>query len=234
MLRFAAYLPGPVIGFGPSGRGRVGDLDEEPACRLVELADLILEPVNGSQQLDVHVELGLVPSAVADPDRASPGPAVQMGQLAFGEVVLPTKAAHEPHEATLSSIRAAEASSVSRTGDASHARDHPSAKSRVSPTFMGITATAEESMMLSCRLLHNVSRSGPPCDTITASPPVRSNGTTSPYSGRCRYSMWTVALPSRHSTCRTSRWGKRTRGRADARQDRRATRRSAAPDRSPW
>ena len=80
VARLAAYLPDPVIGFVPVPRGRVGDTHEERLRVRRQVGEVVGEPVDGIQQLAVHVELPLVPSPVADPHRRAVAPARQVVQ----------------------------------------------------------------------------------------------------------------------------------------------------------
>jgi hypothetical protein len=51
--------------------------------------------VQRGQEFAVDVVLGLSPGAVADPDRARPAPAAQVGQGPFGQVVLAPDPVHD-------------------------------------------------------------------------------------------------------------------------------------------
>jgi hypothetical protein len=68
--------------------GRVGQRDQEGAHVVVDRGDPVGQAVRGDEQFAVHVDLLLVPGAVADPDRPAVAPAPQVRQGAFGEVVL--------------------------------------------------------------------------------------------------------------------------------------------------
>ena len=80
----------------PARGGGVGARDEEPlACRRRWSGQLVGEPQCGAEQLAVDVDLALVPGAVADPHRPAVAPALEVRQLALGEVVLAADAEHD-------------------------------------------------------------------------------------------------------------------------------------------
>src|SRR6266540_3378099 len=62
------------------------------APRISQLRD---QPLRGPEQLAVHVELALVPGAVADPHRPAVPPASQVPQLPLGEVPLSADPEHD-------------------------------------------------------------------------------------------------------------------------------------------
>jgi hypothetical protein len=95
MLRVAADLPDPGVLLHPVGAGGVGAGDQEPAGVVVDAADLVRQRGGRAEQFPVHVDLALVPGAVADPDRPAVLPAGQMAEFPFAEVVL---AAHAEHD----------------------------------------------------------------------------------------------------------------------------------------
>ena len=95
MARLPAHLPHAGVLAAPALGGGVGQLRHE----LLDLGMQVTEPlpveVKSVQQLAVHVELGLVPGAVADPHRAGVAPAAQVRQLTLGEVVLAADPVHD-------------------------------------------------------------------------------------------------------------------------------------------
>ena len=96
MLRVAAHLPDALVLLRASGSAAVSA--QAIRNRLVSssiVAELVGEPVRGAEQLAVHVDLLLVPGAVADPHRTAVPPALQVRQFAFGQVVLAADAEHD-------------------------------------------------------------------------------------------------------------------------------------------
>jgi hypothetical protein len=79
----AAYLPDTLVFVLPAAPGDVGRGDQEAAGGLVEVAELVGQPVGGAEQLTVDVELALAPGVVADSHRAAVPPAGQVGKLAL-------------------------------------------------------------------------------------------------------------------------------------------------------
>src|SRR6516225_701257 len=61
----------------------------------MQLSELLAVQVERVDQLSVDVELGLAPSAVADPDGSGVTPAAQVRQLALAEVVLAGDPVHD-------------------------------------------------------------------------------------------------------------------------------------------
>ena len=93
--RLAADLPDAVVRLVPARRGRVGEAHQEVAGVPAQHAELVAKLKRRVEQLAVHVELRLVPGAVADPDRRAVPPARQVRQGALGEVVLAADAEHD-------------------------------------------------------------------------------------------------------------------------------------------
>ena len=93
--RRTADLPDALVLLGPApGRG-VGHGDEELLGRGVQLADLLAQPVDGSQQLAVHVDLALGPGPVADAHRSAVPPPCQVGELTLGQISLGADPEHD-------------------------------------------------------------------------------------------------------------------------------------------
>src|SRR6266540_1779847 len=86
--RGAADLPDALVLLLPAHGGGVGRCDQEAADDRLDLTQLRDQPLRGPEQLAVHVELALVPGAVADPHRPAVPPASQVPQLPLGEVPL--------------------------------------------------------------------------------------------------------------------------------------------------
>ena len=115
MAGFAPNLPDAVILLVPTPGGGVGHLDEElsggrrevrrlvplvgrgerPHAALDRIEDAVGQPMHGAQQLSVDVELALAPGPVADPNGCRPAPALQVGQLPFGQVPLAADPEHD-------------------------------------------------------------------------------------------------------------------------------------------
>ena len=82
VARLAAHLPHPCVGLAPAPRGRVGQVGHEGLDLRVQLRGS-RGTADRAEQLAVHVELRLVPGAVAHPHRTRLPPAAQVGQLAL-------------------------------------------------------------------------------------------------------------------------------------------------------
>ena len=95
MLRVAAHLPDALVLLPPADRRGIGAGDQEPLRVVVDVAELVGEPVRGAEQLAVHVDLLLVPGAVAHPDGTAVPPSVQVRKFPLGQVVLAADAEHD-------------------------------------------------------------------------------------------------------------------------------------------
>ena len=101
MLRLPAHLPHAGVLAAPALRGGVGQVCHELLDLGMQIAEALPVEMKRVQQLAVHVELRLVPGAVADAHRARVAPAAQVRQLALGEVVLPADPVHDLEGAAL-------------------------------------------------------------------------------------------------------------------------------------
>ena len=95
MAGLAPDLPDAVIRLLPAGGGDVGQVGEEATGDRPEAVELVGQSVGGIEQLAVHVELPLVPGAIADAHRRAGAPAGQVRELALAEVVLAADAEHD-------------------------------------------------------------------------------------------------------------------------------------------
>jgi hypothetical protein len=67
-----------LIALVPARRSGLRDVHEEAFGGIVELVELVREPVDGVQELPVDIELSLVPRAVAHAHRPAVPPARQV------------------------------------------------------------------------------------------------------------------------------------------------------------
>ena len=100
----APDLPDAVVLFLPPFRGEVGQVSEEPARDVVDAVQLLRQSMDRVEQLAVHVELSLVPGAVADPYRRAALPAGEVGELALAQVVFAPDAVHDLQVGTLAHL----------------------------------------------------------------------------------------------------------------------------------
>jgi len=81
-------LPHSCVGLRPTGRGPVGEHNEQISEPLVELAQIISQEVDGVEDLAVYVELELGPRLVTDTDRAAVAVAAQVFQRVLSQITL--------------------------------------------------------------------------------------------------------------------------------------------------
>ena len=85
----------PLSGSFHCARRRVGDVGKKHRRGAVELTHSRREQVGGGKELTVHVELGLLPGAVADADRPTIRVALQMRELVLEQQSPASNAVHD-------------------------------------------------------------------------------------------------------------------------------------------
>ena len=83
-----ASLPDPFVRFAPAPAHRFAETGQQARRILVEAATSLREAGRGVDHLAIDIELQLTVRVVADPHRARARVAVEMRQLALGEVRL--------------------------------------------------------------------------------------------------------------------------------------------------
>src|SRR5207249_904042 len=89
------YLPNALVLLDPVSGGSVGAGDQESSGVVIDGGDLIGKLSSRTDDLAVHVDLALVPGAVADADRAAVLPAGQMAKLTLAEIAFTADAEHD-------------------------------------------------------------------------------------------------------------------------------------------
>src|SRR5262249_56779712 len=79
----------------PGARGGARGGDQDPRGARVELTELLDQPLGGTEQFAIHIDLALVPRAVADPHGPAIPPAGQVRQLTLGKVVFAADPEHD-------------------------------------------------------------------------------------------------------------------------------------------
>src|SRR5690242_13005848 len=64
--RTSTHLPDTLVRLLPTCRRCISNLDQEGACDLVDLTELVAKEANRAEELPVDVKLALVPGTVAD------------------------------------------------------------------------------------------------------------------------------------------------------------------------
>ena len=98
MLRLAANLPQPLVGFSPVLERSLHESGQAFPQRRRDLGGIVTElDVDGVEQHSPHVVLALIPRAIAHPDRARAAPSGQVIDRPLGELMLSADAVHDLH-----------------------------------------------------------------------------------------------------------------------------------------
>src|SRR6266571_2757779 len=103
--RASTYLPDALVRLLPTCCRRIGNLDQEGACDLIELTELVAEEASRAEELTVDIELALIPGPVADAHRSAGTPSSQVAECALAEVVLAANSEHDLELSTPPNLR---------------------------------------------------------------------------------------------------------------------------------